>query len=719
MRGRGHVCTFSPRSLGISFDKEHCCNMSSRMTLQSPKPGGTSPRNPIGDTSKHRTGLLQDNSWIKRQTEDDDIVEVDTNYGKGVLDVLKTQTNSESETADSSQPDPVSPPSTSVSSLAKRFNMTKEVSNKSSPAPKVPNKPPVTARKPAPTPPSPSFTARVFSGANSTNKVFTPVKKSVDEKTPQSNESTIRVTSGTPLSPGPKSPSPQPHVPLFNDSTAQSTTTTTVVTTLNSATDKVKIPSNTQDSFAKVSESVYTSPVSPKSSPPNILSTYKSPQSVYDTGNTQDSFAKVSESVYTSPVSPKSSPPNILSTYKSPQSVYDTGVFCSNTQDSFAKVSESVYTSPVSLKSSAPNILSYKSPQSVYDTGNTQDSFAKVSESVYTSPASLKSSAPNILSYKSPQSVFDTGTESETTILKPSSRAGTSARYTTTTFTIPEETLPSPVATTDTYSQSWDQSNDNTGMKATITTTTTTILNSATDNVKIPSDTEERFADAPFSPSVYTSPVSLRSSPPNILSYKSSQSVFDTGTESETTFLKPSSRAGTSARYTTTTFTIPEETLPSPVATTDTYSQSWDQSLKSSPPNILSYKSPQSVFDTGTTFRQTSDSQTPTTPPTLYSSTTPQYLYSSTTPQNLYSSTTPQTRIVGKRDLCSFCAKSITGGDRMILEELQIISHLSCFKCELCQRSLGSLEAGDTLWVYRGQVHCNDCYKRTNDQWFR
>ncbi|KAG7326721.1 hypothetical protein KOW79_010122 [Hemibagrus wyckioides] len=76
-------------------------------------------------------------------------------------------------------------------------------------------------------------------------------------------------------------------------------------------------------------------------------------------------------------------------------------------------------------------------------------------------------------------------------------------------------------------------------------------------------------------------------------------------------------------------------------------------------------------------------------------------------------------RIISKRDLCTFCAKSIIEGERIILDDFQIFSHTFCFKCDMCYHALGNLEAGDSLWVHRGRVICANCYIKTKDQWYR
>ncbi|XP_056316684.1 uncharacterized protein LOC130231223 isoform X2 [Danio aesculapii] len=75
-------------------------------------------------------------------------------------------------------------------------------------------------------------------------------------------------------------------------------------------------------------------------------------------------------------------------------------------------------------------------------------------------------------------------------------------------------------------------------------------------------------------------------------------------------------------------------------------------------------------------------------------------------------------RPMSSRDLCSVCGKAMAGGERMILEELKINSHTSCFRCAVCRCDLGSLEAGKSLWVYRERVNCSSCYSKVRGQWY-
>ncbi|XP_036426400.1 cell wall protein DAN4 [Colossoma macropomum] len=404
--------------------------MSSNKTLQS----GVRPSQAIKDTTKRRTGLLKDNSWIKRDREEDEPVDVDPNYGRGVL--LKTQNNSQSKPAEATLINPVSP-SASVNSLTKNTTTTPKssVTVATSPTTATPNKPPVPAKNPTLTTTSKSFTARVFSGANSSEKALTPVKRSMDEKSPVSKEPPKDVTNGNnsaPLSPAP---------------------------------------------------------------------------------------------------------------------------------------SAKAVTSPITKSEIKPSM-----PQSTTVTSTSN----AASKSNTTITSTTKSTTPD--------------------------PAASSGKALSNTMDIPADIL-------------------------------------------IPA----------LSPTVYTNPVSPKSSS-DTLSYNSSQPV----------------------------------NTASPKILSDS----------------LSYTSSQPANTTSTTLR-TSVKQSPTTSQTLPS------LSVNSPPLTQLS-----TRIVGKRDLCSFCGKNISGGERMILDDLQIFSHTSCFKCELCCRSLGNLEAGATLWVHREKVNCENCYKKTKDHWF-
>ncbi|XP_016361129.1 sciellin isoform X2 [Sinocyclocheilus anshuiensis] len=80
--------------------------------------------------------------------------------------------------------------------------------------------------------------------------------------------------------------------------------------------------------------------------------------------------------------------------------------------------------------------------------------------------------------------------------------------------------------------------------------------------------------------------------------------------------------------------------------------------------------------------------------------------------------TLESSRTVSSRDVCTVCGKPIAGSERMILEDLKIISHASCFRCAVCRCDLGGLEAGKSLWVYRERVNCANCFSKIRGQWY-
>ncbi|XP_059426303.1 uncharacterized protein LOC132160682 isoform X2 [Carassius carassius] len=80
--------------------------------------------------------------------------------------------------------------------------------------------------------------------------------------------------------------------------------------------------------------------------------------------------------------------------------------------------------------------------------------------------------------------------------------------------------------------------------------------------------------------------------------------------------------------------------------------------------------------------------------------------------------TLESSRTVSSRDVCTVCGKPVSGSERMILEDLRIISHTSCFRCAVCRCDLGGLEAGKSLWVYRERVNCANCFSKIRGQWY-
>uniref|UniRef100_A0A8D1DDR7 LIM zinc-binding domain-containing protein n=1 Tax=Sus scrofa TaxID=9823 RepID=A0A8D1DDR7_PIG len=74
-------------------------------------------------------------------------------------------------------------------------------------------------------------------------------------------------------------------------------------------------------------------------------------------------------------------------------------------------------------------------------------------------------------------------------------------------------------------------------------------------------------------------------------------------------------------------------------------------------------------------------------------------------------------RSVIERDMCTYCRKPLGTETKMILDELQICCHSTCFKCEICKQSLENLQAGDSIWIYRQTIHCEPCYSKVVAKW--
>ncbi|XP_050967736.1 sciellin [Labeo rohita] len=120
------------------------------------------------------------------------------------------------------------------------------------------------------------------------------------------------------------------------------------------------------------------------------------------------------------------------------------------------------------------------------------------------------------------------------------------------------------------------------------------------------------------------------------------------------------------------------------------------------PPSSPTLRSPLQTLESSRTQVKTVYSEIPSSSPTLRSPL-----------QTLDSS-----RTISSRDICTVCGKPIAASERMILEDLKINSHTSCFRCAVCHCDLGRLEAGKSLWVYRERVNCANCYSKIRGQWY-
>lgn len=159
--------------------------------------------------------------------------------------------------------------------------------------------------------------------------------------------------------------------------------------------------------------------------------------------------------------------------------------------------------------------------------------------------------------------------------------------------------------------------------------------------------------------------------------------------------------------------------IPTSMKTTNTSSTTSreDQDFTVSKSIRTVYSSSSDRSDWGSTTSVTSPSYTSRT---SYTDIRPiDYLSDTVTSKSSTTVYTSPERRVSEKDLCTYCRKNMYTDEKIILDEMNINCHASCFKCEVCNTSLGHLKAGDNLWVYRSAVHCESCFNVTKGKWHR
>uniref|UniRef100_F1KS00 LIM and calponiny domains-containing protein 1 n=1 Tax=Ascaris suum TaxID=6253 RepID=F1KS00_ASCSU len=73
----------------------------------------------------------------------------------------------------------------------------------------------------------------------------------------------------------------------------------------------------------------------------------------------------------------------------------------------------------------------------------------------------------------------------------------------------------------------------------------------------------------------------------------------------------------------------------------------------------------------------------------------------------------PVVAVSGKHR-CSHCQMELGRGAAMIIESLNLFYHLGCFRCYVCNRSLGNGTQGADVRVRQSKLHCQTCY--SNDE---
>uniref|UniRef100_H3BXE8 LIM zinc-binding domain-containing protein n=1 Tax=Tetraodon nigroviridis TaxID=99883 RepID=H3BXE8_TETNG len=128
---------------------------------------------------------------------------------------------------------------------------------------------------------------------------------------------------------------------------------------------------------------------------------------------------------------------------------------------------------------------------------------------------------------------------------------------------------------------------------------------------------------------------------------------------------------------------------------------------------------PRSITSAANYSSYTDDSPTTRTTSYTISSSRPSFSLSSYSGVSSPTTTisTRLSRILQEKDLCTQCRKPFDGSAKMVLPEMKINCHATCFKCEVCNSTLGQMKAGDSLWIYRSMVHCENCFDITREKW--
>nr|XP_055071967.1 sciellin isoform X4 [Misgurnus anguillicaudatus] len=554
----------------------------------------TSSSRVVVEDNKKKTSLLKDNSWIKKNVDEDEKVEADSNFGRTALSRYKSKENIESSTGTTTKAESktttVTTSGSTVQALSKRFGGSQDA----------------------------------------LNETRTTTTRSVRTQPRSSITSTTTVKDGAKI-------------------------TETVTTTRRASSNKLE---------------------SDLSSIKSEVTTVKSSKDIID-GPTSTVKTTTSTKTYASgDVSPtKTTSYSSRSTKSTDDQLFDTLIPTS------VKASNSDYKSEViTVKSSKDTLVGPSS--SVKTTTRTYTS-GEVSPTKTTSYSSR--------SLKSTDDQFDT--------LIPTSVKASNSDYKSEVITV--------------------QSSKDTFVGPTSSVKTTTSTKTYTSGEVSPTKTTSysvQTTKSDYKPEVTTVNSLIDFSDGPTSSVKTTRSVRTYSTED----LSPVKTTSYSLKSAKSTEDLLFDTLiPTSMKTTNTSSTTSreDQDFTVSKSIRTVYSSSSDRSDWGSTTSVTSPSYTSRT---SYTDIRPiDYLSDTVTSKSSTTVYTSPERRVSEKDLCTYCRKNMYTDEKIILDEMNINCHASCFKCEVCNTSLGHLKAGDNLWVYRSAVHCESCFNVTKGKWHR
>ncbi|XP_051815122.1 sciellin isoform X3 [Acanthochromis polyacanthus] len=344
--------------------------------------------------------------------------------------------------------------------------------------------------------------------------------------------------------------------------------------------------------------------------------------------------------------------------------------YTSYSPTSTTKVTEKTVSSP---KEPEDKLFDTLIPSSIKDEYSPKDSKTTVT----TTETVIVKSSPDTKAEKEvfdtllPKSVKDDVKESKTTVSSTetvtvkTSKDGNGVKTTTTTRT-------SSAAEDDLY---------DTLLPKSITSGLSSPVSSSITRREVVTVESSRGGDSP----TLTSPTSTRRS---LSSYSSYDDIPSTRTTSYSVSTKPSDDYSSERK--SYSYSRPDS--------------SYEYTSVTSPSSYTSITSPTTY--TTKSYRTSSRSEDYLSDP----------IYSKSSTKNSYTSSE---RTVHEKDLCTICRKTFTGDAKMVLDDMNIKCHASCFKCDVCNSTLGNLKAGDSLWIYKRMVHCENCFDTTREKWRR
>ncbi|KAK7153728.1 hypothetical protein R3I94_007182 [Phoxinus phoxinus] len=622
--------------------------------------GTTSSTSKAVEDSKKKASLLKDNSWIRANVNEDKQVESDPNFGKTVLSRYKSNENlvgpqDKTSKTESKTTTVTTSPGSSVQALSKRFGGSQDKLNETRTT---------GAKTTVRTQPRTSVSTTI-NGSKITETTVTTTKQDVVKSFTKSETITDK------------------------DLAALKTKTSgdykTEVITVKSSKDAVDGPSLPLKTTSSIK--TYTKEdVSPaKTSSYSVRSTKSSEDQLFDTlipTAIKSSYTK-SDSRPTSPLKTTSS----IKTY---------------TKEDVSPAKTTPYSTKSDYKTEVVTVKSSKDiidvPTSPLKTTSSIKTYTKedVSPAKTTSYSTKSDYTTEVVTVKSSKDIIDVPTSP----LKTTSSIKTYTK---------EDVSP---AKTTPYSTKSDYKTEVVTVKS-----SKDIIDVPTSPLKTTSSIKT-YTKEDVSPAKTTPYSTQRDYTTEVVTVKSSKDIIDVSTSP----LKTTTSIKT---YTT------EDVSP---AKTSSYSL---RSTKSSEDQLFDTLIPTSIKSASDSSHE--DVSVSKTIRTVYSTndrnewstvTSPSYNRSSFTesrPVDYISdsltsktSTTVYTspeRTVSARDICTYCQKNMFTDEKMILDDMNINCHARCFKCGVCNGSLGHLKAGDSLWVYRRAVYCESCFGVTRGKW--